>query len=40
MTENLIQEKNHGGLARHFGVDKRFRQLSRFYFWPKMKVDV
>ena len=37
MRENLVQEKQNGGLAGHFGVDKTLGQLSHFYFWPKMK---
>jgi hypothetical protein len=40
LRENLIQEKHHGGLVGHFGVDKTFWQLSHFYFWHKIKVDV
>eukprot|EP00253_Pinus_taeda_P018022 PITA_18022 len=40
MRENLVQEKNNGGLAGHFGVEKTLGQLSHFYFWPKMNADV
>jgi len=40
MRENLIQEKHNGGLARHFGIDKTFDQLSHFYYWLKMCRDV
>ena len=40
MRENLIQEKHNGGMAGHFGIDKTLGQLSHFYFWPKMRLDV
>ena len=40
MSENLIKEKNSGGLGGHFGVDNTFEQLSHFYFWPKMRSEV
>ena len=40
MIENLIREKHSGGLARNFGVDKTYEQLSHFYFWPKMRSKV
>ena len=40
MRENLVQEKHNRGLVGHSGVDKTLGQLSHFYFWPKMKVDV
>ena len=37
MRENLIQEKHNGGMAGHFGSDKKFRQLVHFYFWQRMR---
>ena len=40
MRENLIKEKHSGGLARHFGIEKTFEQLNKFYFWSKMKSEV
>lgn len=40
MREKLIKEKHSGGLAGHFGVEKTYEQLNRFYFWPKMKFEV
>jgi hypothetical protein len=40
MRENLVKEKNSGGLAGHFGHDKTFEKLSESYFWPGMRVDV
>ena len=40
MRENLIKEKHSGGLAGHFGREKTFEQINRFYFWPKMKSEV
>ena len=39
MRENLIQEKDSGGLSGHFGQDKTFSLVSNFYFWPNMKHD-
>lgn len=39
MRENLIKEK-HNGLGGHFGADKTYEQLNRFYFWPKMRFEV
>ena len=32
MRENLIREKNSGGLVGHFGHDKTFEQLQHFYY--------
>ena len=40
MRENLIKEKHSGGLGGHFGADKTYEQLNRFYFWPKMRAEV
>ena len=40
LREKLIQEKHNGGLARHFGIDKKLGQLSHFYFCPRMRFDV
>lgn len=40
MRKNLIKEKHSGGLAGHFGVEKTYEQLNRFYLWPKMKSKV
>jgi hypothetical protein len=40
MRYNLLKEKNSGGLARHFGHDKTFSQLSSLYYWPSMRVEV
>jgi len=40
MRENLIKKKRSGGLAGHFGVEKTYEQLNRFYFWLKMKYEV
>ena len=40
MRGNLIREKHSGGLARHFGTDKTYEQLSHFYYWPKMRSEV
>jgi hypothetical protein len=40
MRENLLKEKQSGGLAGHFGHDKTFVKLRKAYFWPKMRTDV
>ena len=40
MGENLLKEKHSGGLASHFRNDKTYAQLSNFYYWPGMRVDV
>jgi hypothetical protein len=40
MRENLLKEKHSGGLARHFGHDKTFTNLSELYFWPGMRANV
>ena len=40
MRENLIKEKHSSGLARHFGTDKTYEQLSHFHYWPKMRAEV
>ena len=38
IKENIVKEKHSGGLARHFGTDKTYEQLSHFYYWPKMRT--
>jgi hypothetical protein len=38
MRDNLLKEKHSGGLARHFGHDKTFTQLSNSYYWPSMRT--
>lgn len=40
MRQNLKKEKHCRSLGGHFGVDKTLDQVRRFYFWPKMQVDV
>jgi hypothetical protein len=40
MRDNLLKEKHGGGLARHFGHDKTFAQLSNSYYWPRMREEV
>jgi hypothetical protein len=40
MSENLLKEKHSGGLARHFGHDKKFSKLNGSYFGPGMTIDV
>jgi hypothetical protein len=40
MRDNLLKEKDSGGLARHFGHEKTFAQMSSFYYWPGMRADV
>lgn len=40
MRENIIKEKHSGSLGGHFGLDKTLEQVRRFYYWPKLQVDV
>jgi hypothetical protein len=40
MRENLLKEKHNGGLAGHFGHDKKFVKLNESYFWPRMRTNV
>ena len=39
MRLNLIKEKNSGGLAGHFGIDKTLSFLKEKYYWPKIYKD-
>lgn len=38
--DNLIREKHSGSLGGHFGCDNTLDQVKRFYYWPKMHLDV
>jgi hypothetical protein len=38
--DNLLKEKHSGGLAGHFGHDKKIAQLNCSYYWPGMRADV
>jgi hypothetical protein len=40
MRENLLKEKNNGGLAGHFSHDKMFSKLNGSYYWLGMRTDV
>jgi hypothetical protein len=40
MREKILKETYSGVLARHFGKDKTFSQLSAFYFYLGMQNDV
>lgn len=40
MRDNIIQEKHHGALSGHFGLDKTLELVRRNYFWPKLQKDV
>ena len=40
MRENIIREKQSGGLARHFSIDKTLSQIEHFYYWPRLRRDV
>jgi len=40
MRENLLKNKHNRGLARHFGDDKTFAQLSNSYYWLSMREEV
>jgi hypothetical protein len=36
----LIREAHTLKVARHFGVGKKFSNLQRYVYWPRMKEDV
>ncbi|EFO82947.1 hypothetical protein CRE_00852 [Caenorhabditis remanei] len=36
----LVKEAHSGKVAGHFGTDKIWRQLSKRYYWPKMRVTI
>jgi hypothetical protein len=38
IRDNLLKEKNSGGLAGHFSHDKTFSQLINSYYWPGMRT--
>lgn len=40
IRENLMQEKHNGALSGHFGITKTQDLVSRFYYWPRMNLDV
>jgi hypothetical protein len=40
MRENLLKEKQSGGLAGHFGHEKTLSKLNGSYFWPGMITNV
>ncbi|XP_022856797.1 uncharacterized protein LOC111377883 [Olea europaea var. sylvestris] len=40
MHELLVREAHSGGLMGHFGVAKTLEILIKYFYWPKMKVDV
>jgi hypothetical protein len=40
MRDNLLKEKHSGGLAGHFGHDKKFSQLRSSYYWLGMRIEV
>jgi hypothetical protein len=40
MRENLLKEKQSGGLFGHFGHDKTLSKLNGSYFWLGMRTDV
>jgi len=40
MRDNLLKEKHSGGLARHFGHEKTYAQLSSSYYWLGMICEV
>ena len=40
LRENIIKEKHCGSLAGHFGLDKTLELVRRFYYWPRMTIEV
>ena len=36
----MIQEKHNEALSGHFGISKSQELFSRFYYWPRMNLDV
>jgi hypothetical protein len=40
MRENLLKEKQSGGLAIRFSHDKTFAKLNESYFWPELRADI
>jgi hypothetical protein len=40
MRENLLKEKNSGGLDGHFVHEKTFTQLNSLYYWLGMRTNV
>jgi hypothetical protein len=40
MRETFLKENHSGGLARHFGHEKKFSQLNGSYYWPCMRAEV
>ena len=39
MRDDFLKEKHNGGLARHFGHDKTFAQLSNSFYWSSMRAE-
>jgi hypothetical protein len=40
MRDNLLKEKNSGGLVGHFSHEIFFSKLNGSYYWPGMRIDV
>ena len=40
MRLNFIKEKHCGGLARHFGIDKKLSLVKDKYYWLQIYKDV
>jgi hypothetical protein len=40
MRENLIKEKNNGGLSGNFGQDRTSNQVNDLYYWQGMQNQV
>lgn len=40
LRELLIKDLHAGGLAGHFGKDKKMELISHRYFWPQLRKDV
>ena len=40
MRNNIIKEKHVGSLGGHFRINKTLEQVSRYYHWPRLQIDV
>ena len=38
MRENISWDFHNGGMARHFGKDKKMHLVANNFYWPKIKI--